>query len=153
MNDNSVQKRICAITCVHQKHQKKGRPDVDKCKQFGVFNVCRVFESLKKVIQNRHKLLTLFTLSSCKKQQQDPVFKNPDDLTLRVELILVPVVLHQNSVQEQVHHDEGMGWERCCETNGETKICAVIYVPQCKGVNVIVELYITLNFYATAGCH
>lgn len=83
-----------------------GRPDVDEGEQFGVFNVRWIFQSLKKVIQNRQELLAPAALCRCKEQHQDAVFEDPGDLSLCVEFILVPVVLHQNSVQEQVHHDD-----------------------------------------------
>lgn len=113
------------------KEKERQRPDVNECEQFGVFDVRWIFQSLKKVIENRQKLLTLVTLSRCKEQQNDAVFENANDLTLRVEFILVPVVLHQNSVQEQVHHDEGNGWERPSVEKrwGNTNVltCATIY--------------------------
>lgn len=89
---------VCAITCVHQIDKRKKEPDVDNCKQFGVFDVRWIFQSVKKVIKNRQKLLTFATLSRSKEQQHNAVFKDPNNLALRVELILVPVVLHQNSV-------------------------------------------------------
>lgn len=96
------------VTCVHQRDKGKERlrPDVDESEQFRVFDISWIFQSLKKIIQNWCKLLALFILSRCKEQQQDAVFKDRDNLALCVELILVPVVLHQDMVEEQVHHDE-----------------------------------------------
>lgn len=73
-------------------------PDVDECEQFRVFDVCWIFQSLKEVVQNRHKLQALFTFSRCKEQHDDAIFENPHDLTLSVEFVLVPVVLDENSV-------------------------------------------------------
>lgn len=95
------------IPCIKELNTKdRPRPDVDECKQFGVFDVRRILQSLEELVQDRHKLHALLTLSRRKEQHQDAVFEDPGDFALCVEFILVPVVLYQNSIQEQVHHDE-----------------------------------------------
>lgn len=88
----------------------KTRPDEDEREQFGVFDVSRILQPLEEIVENRQKLLTLWAGSGRKEKQRDAVLEDADDLALCVELVLVPVVLHQDSVQEQVHHDEGTRW-------------------------------------------
>lgn len=78
-----------------QTRGKSGRkPDVDERHQFWVLNVRRILQPLEEVIEDRNKLLALFTLCAGEKEQHNAVLQNPCDLPLCVELILVPVVLH-----------------------------------------------------------
>lgn len=93
-------------TCVQRGDKSEG-PDEDESEQLGVFNISRILQPLEEVVENRQKLQTLLAGGRCEEKQRDAVFKDADNLALRVELVLVPVVLHQDSVQEQVHHDEG----------------------------------------------
>lgn len=81
------------------------RPDDDEREQLGVFDVRRILQPLEEVVEKGQKLLTLWAGGRREEEQRDAVFKDADNLALRVELVLVPVVLHQDSVQEQVHHD------------------------------------------------
>lgn len=93
-------------TCV-QRGGRSERPDEDESEQLGVFDISRILQPLEEVVEKRQKLLTLLAGGRREEKQRDAVFKDADNLALRVELVLVPVVLHQDSVQEQVHHDEG----------------------------------------------
>lgn len=102
-------------TCV-QRGDKSERPDEDESEQLGVFDISRILQPLEEVVEKRQKLSTLLAGGRRKEKQRDAVFKDADNLALCVELVLVPVVLHQDSVQEQVHHDEGTrggGWPLC----------------------------------------
>lgn len=90
-----------------QRGGRSERPDEDESEQLGVFDISRILQLLEEVVEKRQKLLTLLAGGRREEKQRDAVFKDADNLALRVELVLVPVVLHQDSVQEQVHHDEG----------------------------------------------
>lgn len=81
------------------------RPNVDEGEQGWVFNVGRILQPLEEIIQHGQEFFALFTLGRGKEKHHDAVLQNPVDLSLCVEFILVPVVLHQHSVEEQVHHD------------------------------------------------
>lgn len=64
-----------------------------------------VRELLVEVFERRCKLLALLALTRAEEQHEDTVLEPQDDLTLRVQLVSVFIVLHQNLPQEQVHHD------------------------------------------------
>lgn len=66
--------------------------------------VCQLF---KKVLERGSKLLAALTRSRGKEEHQDAILQAHDNLTFCVQLILVLVVLHQNPINKQVHHDEG----------------------------------------------
>lgn len=83
-----------------QEAEVEGKPDVDERHQLGVLDVRRIFQPLEEVVEDGNKLLALFTLGAGKEEQHDAVLQNPCDLPLCVELILVPVVLYEDSVQE-----------------------------------------------------
>lgn len=65
--------------------------------------ICQPFEE---VFERGRKPLAALTCRRCKEKHQDAVLQAQIDLTLCVQLILVLVVLYQDVVNEQVHHDE-----------------------------------------------
>lgn len=137
--------------CVEEIKKQSHRPDVDESEQFGVLDVRGIFQSLKKVVESGQKLPALVALSGRKEQHHDAVFEDPGDLALRVELILVPVVLHQNSVQEQVHHDgRGTGKVLCGE---DVQIHMLDHYPVIVHLIAHIHSGSTLKLSHTVGYH
>lgn len=79
--------------------------DVEQDQLSRPLHVKLVRELLVEVFEHRSKLLALLTLAGAEEQHEDAVLEPQDDLTLRVQLVSVFIVLQQNLPQEQVHHD------------------------------------------------
>lgn len=89
-------------------------PNVEEHQLSGAIHVGFICQAFEEAGERRSELLAALTRGRSKEKHQDAVLQTCDNLTFRVQLILVRVVLHQDPVDEEIHHD-GVGAGRRAE--------------------------------------
>lgn len=84
----------------HLTEPKRDAPDVEKNQLSGALHVELIRQLLEEVMKRGSKLLAGLRFSRGKEEHQDSVLQTQDDLTFRVQLILVLVVLHKNPINK-----------------------------------------------------
>lgn len=85
-------------------------PDVQENQLSSAVHVKFIRQSFEEVAERGSKLLAALACSRCKEEHEDAVLQAQDDLSFCVQLVLVLVVLYQDVLDEQVHHDgAGLG--------------------------------------------
>lgn len=99
---------VCVVCCIILKtYVCCTVPNVQENELSRTIHMEFVRQPFKEVLERGSELLAALTFSGCKEEHQDAVLQAHDNLTFCVQLILVFVVLQQNPINEQVHHDEG----------------------------------------------
>lgn len=90
---------VCVSVCVV--------PNVEEDQLSGAIHVGFIGQLLEEAGEFGSKEPAALAHNTSKEEQQDAVLQTSRDLPFRVQLVLVCVVLQQDSVDEQIHHDGG----------------------------------------------
>lgn len=86
-------------------------PNVEEHQLSRAIHVGFICQASEEAGERRSELLAALTRSRSKEKHQDAVLQTRHHLAFRVQLVLVRVVLHQDPVNEEIHHDgAGAGW-------------------------------------------
>lgn len=95
-------------------------PDVQEHQLSGAVHIGLIGQVFEEAGERGSKPLAALTRGRTEEKHQDAVLQARDDLALCVQVVLVRVVLHQDPVNEQIHHD-GMGQGRRRRLTGRCK--------------------------------
>lgn len=90
-------------------HHPGSLPDIQQHQLSRALYIRLICQLAEEVGERRGKAAAAAAGGRAEEEQEDPVLQAAEQLRLRVQLVPLPVVLHQDAVHKQVHHGGQVG--------------------------------------------